>query len=105
MIIPVFEISTKLTTSLHSSNAIGLGTLTFAKQYQKSVPTVISDGHVNTGPSRSLSLMICVCSTNSSVHQSSTVHVRKIFVPPPQSCNTLSQYPRKRLHKPASSVR
>src|SRR5688500_2073724 len=43
----------------HSSTTVGLGTLTLAKQNQKSVPTVISVGHVKTGPSRSLILITC----------------------------------------------
>src|SRR5687768_13880147 len=88
---PADDCNTNEVMSLQRSSAIGLGTLTLAKQYQKSVPTVISVGHVRIGPSVSVNLMICMLSTISMVHQSRTVHVLTILRPPPHSCNSLSQ--------------
>ena len=88
---PLDDSSSYVAISLHASTAIGFGTLTFAKQYQKSVPTSKSAGQVNSGPTLSSSLITWTASTNSTSHQSSTVHVRTILLPPPHSFSTLSQ--------------
>src|SRR5688572_2011928 len=94
----------KVNEEPHSSNTVGLGTLRLAQQNQKSVPTVMSVGHVRIGASSSVTLITCTHSIDSCVHQSRIVHVRMIFTPSPQSFNSLSQYPTNMLHTLFSSV-
>src|SRR5690606_17410421 len=79
---------TRLNGVPHASKAEGRIRLTSLLQNHGSVPMVWLGGHTRTGGWLSVSLITWTHSATSCAHQSSTVHLRIILVPLPQSVSS-----------------